>query len=57
MKPGNVLAIDKGLKNKRRWEWIERTNGEPFRSWCKKQSARSLFLHNLLEEATVCQKQ
>ena len=34
MKPGDdVLPIDKGLKNKWRWAWIEEsTDGEPFGS-------------------------
>ena len=52
VKPGDdVLPIDKGLKNKWCWSWIEGRDREPSGSWCKKLRAWCLFLHVLLEEA------
>ena len=35
---GRCLLVDKGLKNKWRWAWIEEVgkDGKPFGSWCKK---------------------
>ena len=34
----DVTTLDKGLKNKWRWAWLEETgrDGKPFSSWCKK---------------------
>ena len=39
MNPGeDALLVDKGLKNKWRWAWIEEIgkDSKPFGSWCKK---------------------
>lgn len=41
MKPREDVTIDKGLKNKWHWAWIEEIgrDGKPFGSWCKKLGA------------------
>lgn len=39
MKPGeDVKGLDKSIKNKWRWAWIEDVglDGKPFSSWCQK---------------------
>ena len=41
MNPGeDALLVDKGLKNKWRWAWVEEKgkDSKPFGSWCKKLS-------------------
>src|SRR4029434_5277089 len=59
MNPGaDALLVDKGLKNKWRWAWIEEIgkDSKTFGSWCNYEVKRSrcLLLHFVLEKDTIC---